>query len=103
MLVDLQLDGRPLFHVTLQIGGATARTDHTGPFPVTPTLSGHQELLVDARTANQPGRTYGVFEIGVDLKPGQTTILPFTSWMPRIDTAHAVSVSVPTAGEIVGT
>ena len=60
-------------------------------------------MLIDGRPANRPGRTYGVFEAGVDLTAGQTTVLPYTSWMPRIDTAHAVTIPSPTAKEAVVT
>jgi hypothetical protein len=34
---------------------------------------------------------------------GQTTVLSFTIWMPRIDTAHAVQIPSPTTGEVVVT
>ncbi|MGH7535095.1 MAG: Ig-like domain-containing protein, partial [Gemmatimonadales bacterium] len=99
----LQLNGQPLPNVTLRIGSATAGTDDSGRFLLASISAGHQELLLDARTANQPGRTYGVFEIGVDIIGGQTNVLSFTSWMPRIDTAHAVPVPTYTTSEVIVT
>lgn len=57
---------------------------------------GHRVLHIDGTTANQPGRTYGTFEAGVDLDAGEVNALPFTIWMPLIDTAHAMSFSSPT-------
>jgi hypothetical protein len=34
---------------------------------------------------------------------GQTTVLPFTIWMARLDTAHAVTLASPTTSESVVT
>jgi hypothetical protein len=92
----LRLNGQPLPNATLQIEGITARTDGTGRFLLVGLPAGHQEMLIDARTASLPGRTYGVFEVGVDITPGQTNVLPYTSWQPQIDTAHAVTIPSPT-------
>ena len=32
---------------------------------------------------------------------GRTNVLPYTIWMPEIDTAHAVSIPSPTTAETV--
>src|SRR2546425_9644556 len=58
-------------------------------------------MLVDGRSANRPGRTYGVFELGLEVTGGRTNVLPYTIWMPEIDTAHAVSIPSPTTAETV--
>lgn len=99
----LRLTGQPLAGVTLTIGGATARSDHTGRFLLAGVQAGRLELLMDGTTASQPGRTYGMFEVGVDVEAGRTTVLPYTIWLPLIDTQHAVALPVPTAHEIVVT
>jgi RHS repeat-associated protein len=99
----LGLDGAPLAAVTLAMGASSARTDQAGRFLLAPISPGHQELLIDGRTASQAGRTYGVFEVGVDIVAGRTTTLPFTSWMPVIDTLHAVSVPPRSLTETVVT
>jgi len=65
--------------------------------------TGHDVLVIDGRTANTNTVTYGVFEVGVDVKNRQTNDLDYTNWMPVIDTAHAVTISVPTAQETVVT
>ncbi len=92
----LDLAGQPLAGVTLELGTARARTDLTGRFllarpgpdPAGP--SAHRgELVVDGDTVARPGRVYGRFEIGVALAPGQTTVLPYTIWLPALDMAHA--------------
>lgn len=80
----LRLDGRPLQDVALEIAAHTTRTNGTGRFLLllegVPT--GEQELVIDGRTANRPGRTYGLFETRVKITAGITNVLPFTSWSP---------------------
>jgi YD repeat-containing protein len=101
----LRLDGRPLAHVTLEVSGQDTRTDGTGRFLLLlPGMaSGHRELGIDGRTANRPNRTYGTFEYGLDVVAGRTTVLPFTIWMPLIDTAHQVTIPSPTTRDTVVT
>jgi RHS repeat-associated protein len=99
----LTLKGDPLADVTIQLGAARALTDANGQFLLQGIASGPQEVLIDGRSANRPGRTYGVFEVGVKLAPGRTTVLPYTIWMPEIDTAHAVAIPSPTTTEVVVT
>jgi RHS repeat-associated protein len=99
----LKLNGDPLPRVTLQIAGVSARTDDTGRFLLEEVSSGHQVMLLDGRTANTPPKTYGIFEIGVDLIEGQTNVLPFTIWMPQLDMANAASIPSPTYSEVVVT
>jgi len=99
----LMLDGKPLVGVTLRIDQATATTDGTGRFLLTNVTAGHHEMVIDGRTAHRPNETYGVFEVGVNLVGGQTTVLEYTVWMPALDTAHAVKVPFPTASEVVVT
>jgi hypothetical protein len=105
----LQLNGEPLANVTLEIEASagtqrvSAGTGASGRFLLTSIPSGWQEMIIDGRTANQPGRTYGVSEVGVGIKAGQTNALPYTIWMPRIDTEHAVTIPSPTRSEVVVT
>ena len=101
----LLLDGRPLPDVTLSIDGQSTRTDGTGRFLLTlqDAVSGRHELEIDGTTANRAGRTYGFFEAGLPISVGRTNILPYTLWMPRIDTAHRVSIPSPTTKSVVVT
>src|SRR5262245_17751708 len=96
------LSDQPLEGVTLRIGDQTTRTDDTGRFLLISIPPGHRVLLIDGRSASRPGQIYGVFEVGVDVRAG-TNILPFTIWMPEIDTENAVSIPSPTTDEIVVT
>jgi RHS repeat-associated protein len=97
----LRLNGLPLADVTLRIGAHVARTDHTGRFLLMGVGAGRQELIMDGSTANEPGRTYGTFDYGVDIADKTTTVLPFTIWMPLLDMQHATPLPAPTPHEIV--
>ena len=99
----LTIWGDPLPDVTLSIGSRATQTDRTGRFLLTRVPAGHQELLIDGRSANRPRRTYGVFEVGVVLTERETTALGYTVWMPVIDTAHTVRIPSPTPDEVVVT
>ncbi len=96
----LTLKGEPLQGVTLELGKQSVTTDETGRFVLSDIPAGHQVLEINGTTANRPGKTYGTFDYGVDLTKGQQNLLPFTIWMPLIDTAHAQSFSSPTTSEV---
>jgi RHS repeat-associated protein len=97
----LLLNGRPLAGVTLKLGNKSASTDNSGRFLITDVAAGQQTLVIDGRSASTQGRTFGVFVVATPIKEGDTTVLPYTAWMPRIDVAHAVSISSPTGADIV--
>src|SRR6266436_995704 len=98
----LTLDGEPLSKVTLEIeGGDTTRTDQTGRFLLERLTSGHHVMWINGQTANSREKTYGVFEVGVEILPGQTNVLNYTIWMPVLDMANATTISFPTQEEVV--
>jgi len=97
----LQLNGEPLENVTFEIEGVAARSDATGRFLLTHVQPGHRVLTMEGRTANRPGVTYGVFDVSVDVRPRQTHVLPYTVWMPKLDTVNVVTLSSPTTGRVV--
>jgi RHS repeat-associated protein len=96
----LLLNGQPLRDVTVRLQGKTAQTDQTGRFLVTALEPGHHVMVVDGRTAARGNKAYGLFKIGVDINAGRTNVLPFTSWMPRLDTDNATIITSPTAAEV---
>ena len=99
----LKLNGLPLANVTIEIDRRRVRTDRTGRFLMRlgSAPSGWREMLIDGRTANRRTRTYGVFETVVQIKGGKTVPLPYTIWMPALDTANAVRIASPTTTETV--
>jgi hypothetical protein len=42
---------------------------------------------------------HGLFEYGIETIQGSTTVVPFTIWLPKIDTANAVKIQSPTQAE----
>jgi RHS repeat-associated protein len=101
----LLLNGSPLAGVRLEIEGRDATTDATGRFLIIAdgTTTGWHELWIDGRPAKRGRSTYGTFEAAVWMTAAQTTSLPFTIWMPAIDTANAVKIASPTTSETVVT
>jgi RHS repeat-associated protein len=99
----LLLNGEPLQGVTLEIGRNRARTDRTGRFLMAlgSAPSGWEEMLINGTSANSPGRTYGIFEVAAQIVGKETAPLPYTIWMPAIDTANAVRIASPTTSETV--
>ena len=67
----LLLNGQPLADVTLTVGRRSTRTDATGRFLLTGLTAGHHVLVIDGATASRPGRAFGRFETGVDLRAGR--------------------------------
>ena len=96
----LTLLGQPLSNVTISVSGTSTRTDTTGRFLLS-TREGHQVMLIDGRTASQPGKTYGIFKVGVEITTGNTNVLPYTIWMPKLDMAHAVTIPSPANKDLV--
>jgi RHS repeat-associated protein len=101
----LRLDGAPLAAVTLAIGAVTAHSDQTGRFllEIPGVATSEQTLVIDARTANKPGKAYGFYEARIGVRAGMTNVLPFTIWSPLIDTAHQVTIPSPTITDTVVT
>lgn len=99
----LTLNGRPLAGVTLEVEGQAVQTDHTGRFLLANIPSGQKVMVIDGKTANRPGKTYGLFEVGVDVISGRTNVLSYTIWMPVIDTAHAVRIPSAASTETIVT
>src|SRR4029453_7005617 len=83
------------------IGNKKAMTDRTGRFLLERVDPGHREMVIDGRSASREGRAYGVFEVGLEVSAGRTNVLPYTIWMPEIDTANAVTIPSPTTAETV--
>lgn len=97
----LTLNGQPLANVNIQIDGNSVSTDQTGRFLLSSIIAGHRVMRIDGRPASRPRRVYGTFKVGVEIKAGETNVLPFTLWMPKLDMAHAVTIASPTTREVV--
>jgi hypothetical protein len=83
------------------VDGKKTRTDRTGRFLLRGVGAGHRALRVDAATANTRDHEFGLYDIGVDVITGQTTVLPFPVWMSALDTENTVKFASPTEREVV--
>ena len=113
----LDLRGQPLARVALQIESKyglktrTVETDATGRFLLKNIDAGWGELIIDGREARRrrnerssdlgPKQGHGVFEYGLKIKEKETNVLPFTIWLPKIDTEHVVRIPSPTTSEVI--
>jgi len=97
----LTIDGSPLPNVSLQVGKRRVQTDGSGRFLLPGLTPGSGMLLIVGTTANNNGRSFGIFEAAVLIAPRITNVLSFTIWMPVLDTAHAITIPSPTTGETV--
>jgi RHS repeat-associated protein len=99
----LGMNGRPVRDVTLRIGGREARTDVTGRFLLQGLSPGFAKMEIDGVTANRGDAYYGYYAARIEIKPRQTTVVPYTIWMPRLDPAGTVRIAAPTTTETVVT
>jgi len=100
----LLLNGKAAVNVTLRLGNQVAQTDATGRFLLTGVTTGWYTLLIDGFSASTSNRRYGQYETRVHITDtGKTTVLPYTSWLPRTDTEHTFNLSSPTSAETVVT
>ncbi|HZJ63349.1 MAG TPA: RHS repeat-associated core domain-containing protein [Kofleriaceae bacterium] len=99
----LGMNGRAVPDVTLRVDGHEARTDLTGRFLLQALSPGFAKLEIDGVTANHRDTYYGYYAARIEIKPGQTTIVPYTIWMPRLDPAGTVRIAAPTTTETVVT
>jgi hypothetical protein len=98
----MSVDGQPLANVALRDGPGGTRTDAQGQFLMTKLPAGVSVLTIDGRHAGADSKTdYGLFEVQVTALAGQTTMLPFTSYLPKIDHSHDVTIPSPTTSDVV--
>jgi len=95
-------NGQPLEHVTLFDQGARVATDAQGRFLLAHAPTGPSVLTLDGRhTGPKRDQDYGTYQIQVKAIPGQTTILPFTSFLTRLDPSAQIEIPSPTTREVV--
>ncbi len=96
----LNLNGQPLPNTVLHVGDVATRTDAYGRFLLSPLAAGRQAMVIDGMSVSRPGKLYGTFEVLVDVREGQTNVLPYTVWLPLIDTGNATRLPVPTRSKL---
>jgi len=99
----LSSEGDPLPGVVTSIDGRTSITDAAGAFLLSNVTAGNNRaILVDGRTASTPGRSYPVIAEPVNIVAGQPNQMPYTFYLPRVDTQNEVIV-VPNQNTMVTT
>ena len=99
----LTLTGEALANVMIHVGNRMAKTDETGRFLIRNVAGGRHPFVINGSTASTPTKPYGTFEGLVNIKEGQTNVLPYTVWLPIIETRYATKIAAPTPREIVAT
>lgn len=94
--------GAALRGVELTVDEVSTRSQADGRFLLTGIEAGHHELEIDA-SAPAKGGDHGRYEVGVDAVEGVTTAMPWTTWLTKVDTAHAVTLPADPKHEIVVT
>lgn len=93
------VDDRPLAGVSVSIGHRRTGTNADGQFLLVGVPTGQQRLVIDGDRVG--GVSYGSYDVGVDVAPGQTTVLPALSWLTPIDPRHTVEFDSPTSEPVV--
>ncbi|HST47712.1 RHS repeat-associated core domain-containing protein [Jatrophihabitans sp.] len=94
--------GAALQDVELSIDEISTRSHADGRFLLTGLEPGHHELEIDAAEPTKGG-DHGQYEVGVDAVEGVTTAMSWTTWLTKVDTAHAVQLPADPQHEIVVT
>ncbi|MFY9554255.1 MAG: IPT/TIG domain-containing protein, partial [Blastocatellia bacterium] len=89
----LSTEDEPIMGATASLDGKTATTDAAGGFLLTGVTAGQDRaLMVDGRTASAPNRTYPLIIEPATIVAGQANTVPFTFFLPAIDTQFEVDV-----------
>ncbi|KAF0236623.1 MAG: RHS repeat-associated core domain-containing protein, partial [bacterium] len=99
----LSSEDEPLGGVGVALDGRSVTTNAAGAFLLSNITAGNNRaILVDGRTASTPGRSYPVIAEPVNIVAGQPNQMPYTFYLPRIDTQYEVTV-VPNQNTMVTT
>jgi len=99
----LTLKGRGLPNVTIVAGGKSTVTDGAGRFLLADIPPGRQALIINGTTASSLNKPFAMFDTVVELKKGETNVLPFTVWLPIIERRHGSRLEAPTPRSVVAT
>ena len=89
----LNTDSEPVIGATVSLDGRTVTTDASGSFTLSGVTAGTaRPLQIDGRTASAPNRTYPVITEPANITAGVANQVPYTFYLPPIDTQYEVSV-----------
>lgn len=89
----LSTRNEPIPGATVSLDGKSATTDASGSFLLAGINDGAaRPVMVNGRTAAVPNRTYPIINEPVDIVANQANVVPYTFYLPPIDTANEVPV-----------
>jgi len=83
---------QPIPGITVTLGSAFTLTDAAGNFVLLAPPAGANMLLVDRRTASTPAIQYPAVEVNINVGSSGPTRVPFVVYLPKLDTAHPVTL-----------
>ncbi len=99
----LSTEDQPIMGATVSLDGFSTTTNAAGNFLLSGVTAGtDRPVMVDGRTASAPNRTYPVIAEPVTVVANQVNTVPYTFYLPAIDTANEVTV-VPGQTAVVTT
>jgi RHS repeat-associated protein len=88
----------PIPGVTVTLGTAFVQTDPAGNFTLLAPPSGQNLLFVDGRTASTPAAQFPIVEVQVMVNATGPTRVPFTIYLPVLDTGNPINLPLDAAG-----
>lgn len=82
--------GVPLSGVRVSVDDTATTSAADGTFLLAGLPGGHHEMVIDAQ--HIAAGDHGSYEQGVDLRKGRRLTLPWTTYLPAIDNAHATAI-----------
>ncbi len=89
---------QPIPGVSVALGSAFVPTDVAGNFVLLAPPVGPNMLFVDGRTASTPEAQFPIVEVQIDVAVSGPTRVPFTIYLPKLDTANAINLPLDGAG-----
>src|SRR5439155_6539002 len=94
---------KPIPGVTVVLGSAVAFSDAAGNFMLLQAPAGPNLLFVDGRTASTPTAQFPIVETQIAVSATGVSCVPFVIYLPKLDTANAVNLSLDATGTVAQT
>ncbi len=88
----------PIPGVSVALGSAFVLTDAAGNFALLAPPVGPNMLFVDGRTGSVPEAQFPIVEVQINVAPAGPTRVPFTIYLPKLDTGNAITLPLDGAG-----
>ncbi|MBI4638965.1 MAG: hypothetical protein HY727_21720 [Candidatus Rokubacteria bacterium] len=89
---------QPIPGATVTLGSAFTVSDAGGNFLLLAPPAGANMLLVDGRTASTATAQYPPVEVNLTVNSAGPTRVPFIIYLPKLDTAHPITLPLDAAG-----